>query len=103
MSNDEKILEILGQLQADMADVKQTQKQMQEEQKQIREEQKQMRDDITQIKLRLDLDMDKKLQLLAEGHELLLQTLAHKDRVEAVEDDIVLLKTAIKQLAQRNI
>ena len=41
------------------------------------------------------------IKLLAEGHALLLETLAHKDRVEALEDDIVLLKAAVKAVSQR--
>lgn len=42
-----------------------------------------------------------KLQLLAEGHDTLLNTLARKERVEALEDDVALLKTVIKAMSQR--
>lgn len=41
------------------------------------------------------------LKLLAEGYDTLLNTLARKDRVEALEDDVALLKTAFKAMSQR--
>ena len=39
-------------------------------------------------------------QLLAEGHQTLLETLAPKNRVEALEDEVVFMKSVIKALAQ---
>ena len=41
------------------------------------------------------------IKLLAEGHELLLQKLARKERVEALEDDMALLKSAVKAMSER--
>lgn len=41
------------------------------------------------------------IKLLAEGHDVLLNTLARKDRVEALEDDVALLKTVVKAMSQR--
>ena len=40
------------------------------------------------------------IQLLAEGHQTLLETLAPKNRVEALEDEVVFMKSVIKALAQ---
>ena len=40
------------------------------------------------------------LQMLAEGHQTLLETLAPKNRVEALEDDVVFLKSIVKSLMQ---
>ena len=40
------------------------------------------------------------LQLLAEGHQALLETLAPKSRVEALEDEVVFMKSVIRSLAQ---
>ena len=40
------------------------------------------------------------LQLLAEGHQALLETLAPKNRVEALEDEVVFMKSVIRSLAQ---
>lgn len=58
----------------------------------------QVQDDVTSVKVRLDLEVSKQLRVLAEGHETLLDTLASKSRVEAVEDDIILIKSAIKTM-----
>ncbi len=40
------------------------------------------------------------LQLLAEGQQTILETLAPKSRVEALEDEVVFLKTVVRTLAQ---
>ncbi len=42
-----------------------------------------------------------RLNLLAEGHQTLMDTLAPKNRVEALEDDIAVLKMAVKTLSQK--
>lgn len=39
-------------------------------------------------------------QLLAEGHQTLLETLARKDRVEALEEEVIFLKSVVSALAQ---
>ena len=40
------------------------------------------------------------LQLLAEGHQTLLETLAPKSRVEALEDEVVFIKSVMKAMSQ---
>lgn len=42
-----------------------------------------------------------KFDLLAEGHQLLLDTLAPKNRVEALEDKVEFLEQIIKGLGSR--
>lgn len=86
MNNEEKILEMLAQIQ--------------EDQKQMREEQQQMRDDITGIKLRLELDVEKRFDAVNEGIDAILAQLTPKRRVEEMEADITILKTAVKMLTQ---
>ena len=86
MNNEEKILEMLTQ--------------MQEEQKQMRKEQQQMRDDITGIKLRLELDIEKRFDAVNEGIDAILAQLTPKRKVEEMDADIVVLKTAVKMLTQ---
>jgi len=41
-----------------------------------------------------------KFDILAEGHQLLRETLAPKDRVEALEDDMSFMKQVIKSMAR---
>ena len=40
------------------------------------------------------------LQLLAEGQQTILETLAPKSRVDALEEEVVFLKSIVKNLAQ---
>ena len=40
------------------------------------------------------------LQLLAEGHQNILDTLAPKNRVEALEDEIIFIKSVMKAMTQ---
>ena len=46
------------------------------------------------------MDIEKKLNLLAEGHETLLETLAPKDRVQRLEDEVEFLKSVVKAMGQ---
>lgn len=40
------------------------------------------------------------LQLLADGHQNILDTLAPKNRVEALEDEVVFIKSVMKAMSQ---
>lgn len=86
MSNEEKILELLTKMQADQTE--------------IREEQKQMQEDIAGIKLRLDYDVNKRFDAINDGIDSILEQLVPKSRVDALEDDVIVLKTAVKMLTQ---
>ncbi len=114
MSNEEKILELLTKMQADQTEIREEQKQIREEQKQMREEQmkmreeqmkmreeqKQMQEDIAGIKLRLDYDVNKRFDAINDGIDSILEQLVPKSRVDALEDDVIVLKTAVKMLTQ---
>ena len=93
MSNEEKILELLTKMQADQTEIR-------EEQIKMREEQKQMQEDIAGIKLRLDYDVNKRFDAINDGIDSILEQLVPKSRVDALEDDVIVLKTAIKMLTQ---
>lgn len=41
-----------------------------------------------------------KFQILAEGHQNILDTLAPKSRVEALEDEVVFIKSVMKAMSQ---
>ena len=86
MSNEEKILELLTKMQADQTE--------------IREEQKQIQEDIAGIKLRLDYDVNKRFDAINDGIDSILEQLVPKSRVDALEDDVIVLKTAVKMLTQ---
>lgn len=61
----------------------------------------QLQDDLTHVKARLDYDVDKKLGAINEGVDAILETMVPKSRVEALEDDVALLKTAFMAMSQR--
>lgn len=93
MNNEEKILELLTQMQ-------QEQRQIRLEQQEMREEQLRMRDDITRINLRLELDVEKRFDAVNEGIDAILEKLIPKSRVDALEADVTMLKTALRVLTQ---
>lgn len=89
MSNEEKILDILGQMQTDMADVK----------KRI-----DLIDERSQrTAILMEADLAPKIQLLYEGHGLIMESLdklATKTRVEMLESELGLVKHTIKLMRQ---
>ena len=51
----------------------------------------------------LETEVDRKLNLLYEGHETIMEyldKLAPKDRVDELESDVIVLKNAVKMLTQ---
>ena len=107
MNNEEKILELLTQMQQEQRQIRLEQQEMREEQRQIRQEQQEMRqeqlrmrDDITRINLRLELDVEKRFDAVNEGIDAILAQLTPKRRVDELESDVIVLKTAVKMLTQ---
>ncbi len=94
MNNEEKILEMLENLTT-KAD------QIQTDQTEMKADISDLRQTVTRIAITQENVVLPNLQLLAEGHDTLLSTLARKDRVEALEDDVALLKAVIKTMSQR--
>ena len=54
----------------------------------------------TEIFTYMEANFGRRLDMLAEGHQTLLDTLAPKDRVDALEEEVKFLKTVIRSLAQ---
>ncbi len=52
----------------------------------------------TGVKAYIEAAVLPKLSLLAEGHQTLLEILAPKDRVDALEDEVKFLKIVIRQM-----
>lgn len=59
-----------------------------------------MQDDLTSVKLRLELDVEKRFDAVNEGIDAILAQLTPKRQIEDMEADIVVLKAAIKALSQ---
>ena len=86
MSNEEKILELLEK-HGEML-------------KRLQEDQSEIRETLTRVAITQENVVLPRLSLLAEGHKTLLETLAPRNRVEALEDDVSFMKTVIKALSQ---
>lgn len=72
MTNEEKILSILGEI----------------------------KQDVTEIKLDIENRIDPQLQALAEGQKTILETVAPKSRVDQLAEEVDLLKTVIRSLSR---
>ena len=86
MTIEEKILELLTQMDGRMNRMEAAQEEMQAT--------------ITKVALTQENGVLPQLKLLAEGHETLLDTLAPKSRVEKLEEELDLLKTVIRVLTK---
>lgn len=56
--------------------------------------------DVSGIKVRLDVEVKTQFNLLAEGQQTIIETMTPKDRVDELEADVIVLKTAVKMLSQ---
>lgn len=101
MSNEEKILAMLSEMKADISDLKDEQARMRADMGQMQADMGQMQTTLTRVAVTQENVVIPQIKLLAEGHEMLLQKLARKERVEALEDDVALLKAVIKTMSQR--
>lgn len=70
--------------------------------KELLEDQKSdiLKETMHNVQVILENTVGKQLQLLVEGQQTILQTLAPKDRVEALEDEIVFLKQVIRAMSK---
>lgn len=58
-----------------------------------------LQDDLTSVKLRLELDVEKRFDAVNEGIDTILERLTPKSRVDELEADVIVLKAAIKALS----
>lgn len=131
MSNEEKILDLLTQMQTDISSLKSGQEEMrtdiaalksgQEEMRTdiaaLKSSQEEMRTDIAGIKDRLDrvedraqqtavlleTEVDRKLNLLYEGHDAIMERLdklAARSELELLRSDMDLMKIAMRSMSQ---
>lgn len=131
MSNEEKMLDLLTQMQTDISALKSGQEEMrtdiaalksgQEEMRTdiaaLKSSQEEMRTDIAGIKDRLDrvedraqqtavlleTEVDRKLNLLYEGHDAIMERLdklAARSELELLRSDMDLMKMAMRSMSQ---
>lgn len=94
MNNEEKILEMLTAMQSDIAELKAAQAVQGELLKEL---------DARSLKsaVLLETDIPHQLGLLFEGHKTILETLSPKSRVEELEEEVTILRSAFQALANR--
>lgn len=117
MTNEEKILEMLAGMKEEISGMKEEITGMKDEisgmkdeisgMKAVQEQQGKLLKEIDQRSARtqtlLESDYHNKLQLLYDGHALMMEKLdelAPKSRVELLEDDVAMLKDVIKLMRQ---
>ena len=101
MNNEEKILAILESHSKMFEQMNARMGQMQADMGQMQADMGQMQTTLTRVAVTQENVVIPQIKLLAEGHDLLLQKLARKERVEALEDDVALLKTVVKAMSER--
>ena len=119
MSNEEKILELLARHEDTFKEINQTLarhedtfnginqtlakhedtfKEINQTLAEMQSEMSEMHDLLQKVSVTQEGVVLPRLDLLAEGHQTLLETLAPKDRVEALEEDVDTLKTVVRLL-----
>jgi len=93
VANEEKILEMLVQLQAGQTRM---QGQMDSMQGQINT----LQDDMHRVKAYLELDVEQRFDAINEGIDIILEKMIPESRIERLEDDVIVLKTAVKTLSR---
>ena len=86
MDNEEKLLELLNDLKSAVSDMK--------------GDMDALRQDVAIVRLDIEKRMEPQIQSLAEGQKTLLETMAPKSRLDALEDEIVFMKSVIRSMSK---
>ena len=92
----------VSDLKADMVEVKAEQHRQGEEITGMKQEITGMKQEITKINIRLENDVDKKINLLLEGQQGMNEKFEKLDRVAADVEEIRLTTRALEAVTQRN-
>lgn len=115
MTNEEKILEMLNGLTAtvselskcqaamrsDIAELKATQAKQGKQLDRLEEKAGELDARSLKSAVLLETDIPHQLGLLFEGHKTILETLSPKSRVEELEEEVTVLRSAFQALANR--
>lgn len=93
MTNEERIMAMLAQIQEDISGMKGDISTLKSGQARTEEE-------LHRVKAYLELDVEKRFDAVNEGIDAILEKIVPEDRVEKAEDDIIVLKTAVRALAR---
>lgn len=108
MNNEEKILDILAQLQRGMSEMREEQRFMREDIASLQEGQRSMKEDINSIREELtkvavtqENVVIPNIQLLAEGHITIQEQIKNISVIDRLQDDVATLKNAVRFLSQK--
>ncbi len=100
MTNEEKIFDMLAQISGHLDRMETSQATMQSDIDSMKGDIGKLQTDVARIGVTQENVVLKRLDLLSEGHDTLLTTLAPNSRVDALESDVVVLKAAVKALSR---
>lgn len=100
MNNEEKIIAMLEKLNSTVEQHGEMLEKHGEILVKLNDRMDKMQDELTCVRLRLELDVEKRFDAVNEGIDAILEKLVPQSRVEALDDDVIVLKTAFKALAQ---
>ena len=101
MNKEEKILEMLEKLTVDVGRHGETLNKLTVEVDRHGEMLEELDDRSLRSAVMVENEVLPKLQLLYEGHVHLQETLAPKERVEVLEEEVITLKSAVKMMTKR--
>lgn len=101
MNNEEKILEMLAALTETVNRQGELLAKQGEQLAELKVDVGELREIAVRIAITQENIILPRLDTLADGHKHLLDTLASKSRVEALEEDVSTLKSVIKSMSQR--
>lgn len=100
MNNEEKILQMLTHLTERQDTTEKMLTQMQEDISGLKHGQKKLREDVTKIQLTQENTIIPSIQILKEGQLTIQNQIKKLSVIDAMQDDIATLKSAVKFLSQ---
>ena len=103
MSNEEKMLDLLTQMQTDISSLKSGQEEMRTDIAGIKDRLDRVEDRAQQTAVLLKTEVDRKLNLLYEGHDAIMERLdklAARSELELLRSDMDLMKMAMRSMSQ---
>ena len=103
MSNEEKMLDLLTRMQTDISSLKSGQEEMRTDIAGIKDRLDRVEDRAQKTAVLLETEVDRKLNLLYEGHDAIMERLdklAARSELELLRSDMDLMKMAMRSMSQ---
>lgn len=100
MTNEEKMLNLLAAINTRMGNMETDVAGIKNDVAGLKTDVSRLQTDVVGIRIDIENRIDPNLQVLAEGQKGVLETLAPKNRVEALEEEVDFMKRVIKTLAK---